>query len=57
MKCDFIIGVIWELIGLAVGLPVYCFAATLAKLENGELLTGDKEFKEVENEVGILWIT
>jgi predicted nucleic acid-binding protein len=34
-----------------------CFAAALAKLENGELLTGDKEFKEVENEVGILWIT
>lgn len=33
-----------------------CFAAALAKLKKAELLTGDKEFKEIENDVRILWI-
>jgi ribonuclease VapC len=33
-----------------------CFAAALAKLHRGELITGDKEFKVLENEVKILWI-
>ena len=33
-----------------------CFAAALAKLHKGELLTGDKEFKEVEGEIKILWL-
>lgn len=33
-----------------------CFAAALAKLRKGELVTGDKEFKQVEGEVKILWI-
>ncbi len=34
-----------------------CFAAALAKLKKAELVTGDKEFKQVEGEVKILWIS
>ncbi|MBI3894716.1 MAG: type II toxin-antitoxin system VapC family toxin [Acidobacteria bacterium] len=33
-----------------------CFAAALAKLRKAELVTGDREFKQVEGEVRILWI-
>ncbi|MBN2031375.1 type II toxin-antitoxin system VapC family toxin [bacterium] len=33
-----------------------CFAAALAKMNRAELITGDKEFKEVEDEIKILWI-
>ncbi len=33
-----------------------CFAAALAKMKKAELITGDKEFKEVEGEIKILWI-
>lgn len=33
-----------------------CFAAALAKLHKGEVITGDKEFKTVEGEVKLLWI-
>ena len=33
-----------------------CFAAALAKLRKAELVTGDREFKQVEGEVKILWI-
>jgi PIN domain nuclease of toxin-antitoxin system len=33
-----------------------CFAAALAKINKGEVVTGDKEFKEVEDEVKINWI-
>lgn len=33
-----------------------CFAAALAKIKKAELLTGDKEFKEVEGEVKIIWL-
>ena len=33
-----------------------CFAAALAGLRKAELVTGDKEFKQVEGEVKILWI-
>jgi predicted nucleic acid-binding protein len=33
-----------------------CFAAALAKHRRVELVTGDKEFKEVEKEVKILWL-
>ncbi len=33
-----------------------CFAAALAGLRKAELVTGDKEFKQVEGEVRILWI-
>jgi predicted nucleic acid-binding protein len=34
-----------------------CFSAALAKVRNGsELLTGDKEFKRVEDEVRMKWV-
>ena len=33
-----------------------CFAAALAKLHKAELVTGDKEFKQVEGDVRVLWI-
>ena len=33
-----------------------CFAAALTKIHKGELLTGDKEFKAIENEIKISWI-
>jgi len=33
-----------------------CFAAALAKLHKGELITGDKEFKEVEEDIRINWL-
>jgi ribonuclease VapC len=33
-----------------------CFAAALTKINNGELITGDKEFKVLENEIKIIWI-
>ncbi len=33
-----------------------CFAAALAKLRKAELVTGDKDFKQIEGEVKILWI-
>lgn len=33
-----------------------CFAAALAKLRKGEVVTGDKEFKALEGEVRIAWI-
>jgi PIN domain nuclease of toxin-antitoxin system len=33
-----------------------CFSAALAKLYKGEVITGDKEFKTVENEVKIAWL-
>ena len=33
-----------------------CFAAALAKLHKAELVTGDEEFKQVGDEVKILWI-
>ncbi len=33
-----------------------CFAAALAKSRKAALVTGDKEFRQVEGEVKILWI-
>ena len=33
-----------------------CFAAALAKLRKAELVTGDREFKQVEDEIKIQWI-
>jgi predicted nucleic acid-binding protein len=33
-----------------------CFAAALAKDRKSDLLTGDKEFKQVEGEVSIRWL-
>ena len=33
-----------------------CYAAALAKSKKGELLTGDKEFRILENEIKIEWV-
>ena len=33
-----------------------CFAAALAKLHKGELITADKDFKLIENEVKVVWV-
>lgn len=33
-----------------------CFAAALAKLHKGEVITGDKEFKTVESEIRVVWL-
>jgi predicted nucleic acid-binding protein len=33
-----------------------CLAATLAKSRKAELVTGDKEFKQVEGDVKIYWL-
>ena len=33
-----------------------CFAAALAKLYKGEVITGDREFKLLEDEIKIAWI-
>lgn len=33
-----------------------CFAAALAKLRHGELVTGDREFKSLANDVKIAWL-
>lgn len=34
-----------------------CFAAALTKIRKGELVTGDREFKTMENEIKIVWIS
>ena len=33
-----------------------CFAAALAKIRKAELVTGDREFMAVQNELNILWL-
>jgi len=33
-----------------------CFAAALAKIKNAELITGDREFKQLAREVKIHWL-
>lgn len=33
-----------------------CFAAGLAKVHKGEVITGDKEFKTLEKEIKISWL-
>ena len=33
-----------------------CFAAALAKLKRSEVVTGDREFKQLEDEVKIYWV-
>ena len=33
-----------------------CFAAALAKIENAELVTGDREFKQLARDVKIHWL-
>jgi len=34
-----------------------CFAAALTKIRKGELVTGDREFRTMENEIKITWIS
>ena len=34
-----------------------CFAAALAKLRRAELVTGDEEFKQMQEAIKILWIS
>lgn len=34
-----------------------CFAAALARNQKAELVTGDKEFRQVESELKIRWLT
>jgi uncharacterized protein len=33
-----------------------CFAAALAREQKAELVTGDKEFKQIEGEIRIVWL-
>lgn len=33
-----------------------CYAAALAKMRDGEVVTGDKEFKVLEREIKIVWL-
>ena len=33
-----------------------CFAAALARLRRAELVTGDKDFRQVEGEIKLLWL-
>lgn len=33
-----------------------CFAASLAKIQNAVLVTGDKEFKKLESEITVSWL-
>lgn len=33
-----------------------CYAAALAKLRRAELVTGDRDFKQVEGEIKVMWI-
>jgi len=33
-----------------------CYAAALAKNQKGDLVTGDKEFKSLENQIKIQWV-
>lgn len=53
----------WPLTRIAAGFKAHhrmsyadCFAAALAKDRKADLVTGDKEFKQVEGEVSIRWL-
>lgn len=35
---------------------VDCFAAALARFHKGELVTSDKDFKTIEDEIKVMWI-
>lgn len=58
-----LIGVDWPMTRIAAtfkarGKMSYadCFAAALAKARKAELVTGDKEFKQVEGEISVRWL-
>lgn len=53
----------WPLTRIAAGFKAHhrmsyadCFAAALAKDRKADLVTGDKEFKQVDGEVSIRWL-
>lgn len=53
----------WHLARIAAGLKAKhrmsyadCFAAALAKDQKADLVTGDKEFQQVQNDVRINWL-
>lgn len=53
----------WPLTRMAAGFKARhrmsyadCFAAALAKDRKADLITGDKEFKQVDGEIGIHWL-
>ena len=53
----------WDLTYQAARLKVHgnisyadCFAVALAKSKKAEVVTGDKEFRQAEDEVKILWV-
>ena len=53
-----IVDVDWQLARQAAVYKAYadCFVAALAQSRKGEVVTGDKEFKVLEDEIGISWI-
>lgn len=53
----------WNLTRLAAGFKAKhrmsyadCFAAALAKDQKGDLVTGDKEFKQLDDQIKVLWL-
>jgi ribonuclease VapC len=34
-----------------------CFSAALVKIHKGEVITGDKEFRVLEKEIKVLWVS
>lgn len=53
----------WQMVRVAATFKVKgkmsyadCFAAALAKEKKADLLTGDKEFKQVQDEISIRWL-
>lgn len=53
----------WNLTRLAAGFKAKhrmsyadCFAAALAKDHKADLVTGDKEFQQVQNDIRIIWL-
>jgi len=58
-----IVDVDWELTRLAAQFKTSgnisyadCYAAALAKLQSGAVVTGDKEFKALEDDIKIVWL-
>ncbi len=53
----------WEIANIAARFKVGggisyadCFSAALAKSRNAPLVTGDREFEQLENEIEIIWV-